>query len=164
VSELDPLRAAALRQARVEAEALEVAARAAAAATVADAEARAAALVEARRADARALARLRGERTRAQGRRQANGTLMRARRDAYEALRHHAHQELGELPRRPEHAALVERLEHDARRRLGTPRIEPAPDGGILATAGTRRLDYSLAARLERCLAALGEELEALWA
>jgi hypothetical protein len=61
---------------------------------------------------------------------------------------------------------LLERLEAEARGRLapvGPVEISVLPEGGLVARAGSREIDYSLAAQLDRCLQAMASELDGLW-
>ena len=66
----------------------------------------------------------------------------------------------------PRYEPLIERLSVAARERLaGTETVEvvPAVGGGVIVRAGSRELDYSLDAQTDRCLQAIGDELEGLW-
>jgi vacuolar-type H+-ATPase subunit E/Vma4 len=61
---------------------------------------------------------------------------------------------------------LLDRLEDLARAQLGADaRIDrdPAPDGGVIATNGSRRVDYTLPALADRALEALADEVALLW-
>ena len=59
---------------------------------------------------------------------------------------------------------MTEQLIDDARLRLGEDvEITAAPDGGIIAHAPGRQIDYSLSTQVERCLAQLDDEVAALW-
>jgi hypothetical protein len=65
----------------------------------------------------------------------------------------------------PGYAALVGALTELARHQLG-PAATVSVDkeaGGVVARAGSRSVDYRLPVVADRCLAALGPELEALW-
>lgn len=66
----------------------------------------------------------------------------------------------------PRYRALMRRCRDDAQARLagaGTVTIAEAPGGGIIARAGSREIDYSLPAQVDRCLRAMGTELTGLW-
>ncbi|HEY8281869.1 MAG TPA: hypothetical protein VIG28_05255 [Leifsonia sp.] len=64
----------------------------------------------------------------------------------------------------PRYPKLLEQLTARARDVLG-PRVEVTvrPEGGVMATAGTRTLDLTLPALAARQLAAMNTELESLW-
>jgi len=157
---------AALGHASVQAQALRDAASARADQVVAAAGEEAAELLAARRARAERLADLEEHERLAEARAQAGATVLSAQRmvlsEATAAVRAAARR----LTVDRRYARLLERLEADARRRLedGEPvQIVPVAEGGFVARAGSRELDYSLDALLERCLEAMTGELERLW-
>jgi vacuolar-type H+-ATPase subunit E/Vma4 len=70
---------------------------------------------------------------------------------------------LREDPRYPE---LLERLKRIAIAQLGNEaelEVDPSGVGGVIAHAGSVRVDYTLPALAERALEALDGELERLW-
>lgn|GEM_PF-2186826 len=157
-----PIRSATLADARAEAERLLVEARERGAATVAAArehagELRGESLERARRAaddDARrVLSAARGS---------AHELLLSARREVYATVARDVARQASD--RREDYRAASERLIDDARRRLGADvRIVDAPDGGIIAEAPGRQIDYSLSTQVRRCLAQMDDEVAALW-
>jgi hypothetical protein len=61
---------------------------------------------------------------------------------------------------------LLERLADDARQRLapaGAVQAIAASDGGFVARAGSREIDYSIGAQVDRILEGMASELERLW-
>ncbi len=92
----------------------------------------------------------------------AHELLLSVRREVYAAVTSDVARQASS--RREDYRALTERLIEDARRRLGADvEIADAPDGGIIARAPGRQLDYSLSTRVRRCLARLDDEVAALW-
>jgi vacuolar-type H+-ATPase subunit E/Vma4 len=103
--------------------------------------------------------------TRAHEQRRSHRIVLEARRQAYENLGTRARAGARELRPDPAYPALLDRLEQLSREQLGggaTIDRDPA-DGGVVAEAGGRRVDYSLPALAERCLGRLGAEIEELW-
>jgi vacuolar-type H+-ATPase subunit E/Vma4 len=162
---LDPVREALLAQTRAEAEGLVSQARARAAAQVAQAEEEAGALIARARAEGEAAAELQAAAELADARRRARTLVLEAKRDVYEDLRREAQAAAQRLRGEPGYEELVGRLAILVRERLGPDfevELDP-PGGGIVARAGNRRLDCSLPALVERCLAQHAVELERLW-
>lgn len=157
-----PVRRVALADAHAEAERLLVESHERAAATLAAAHEHAAALRMDTLAAAREAADEDARRVLAGAAAGAHELLLLVRREVYATVtREVARQAAG---RREEYRALTERLVEDARRRLGADvEIADAPDGGIIASAPGRQLDYSLSTRVRRCLAQLDDEVAALW-
>ena len=157
-----PVRRAALADAHAEADRVRARARTRSDAAVAAARERAGALREDLLAEARRAADDDARRTLSAARRSAHGMLLSARRDVYTAIA----REIAErsLTHRGDYQAITERLIRDAHRRLGeNVEISDAPDGGIIAHAPGRQIDYSLATQVGRCLAQLDDEVAALW-
>ena len=172
---LEPLHAALLAEAHATAQRLDDEARRGADTIVAEAEQRAAASVARHIEEARALAHARGERERAEAHRRARAVVLSARSEAFAELARRAHDAARAIADGPEFAAHVARLTEDARSRLAgagpgaggdgaAVEIAPAPGGGIIAHAGTRWIDCSLTAEVDRALAAATPDLDALWA
>lgn len=162
-----PLREALLGDAR--SRAVDVRAQAAAQVEreLAAARAEADALVARTRAEAQHAADLDTQRRLSAGRREAQGRILRAREAAYESLREEAIGAALGLRSEPGYEALLDRLEAEARRRLGagaTIRRDPAGAGGVIARDGQRLIDATLPALASRSLEELGPEVEALWA
>jgi vacuolar-type H+-ATPase subunit E/Vma4 len=163
---LDAVQNAALDGASAEAQAIKRAARNRAEQTVVEARAHAAALLAGRRAAAEALADLEERERLAQARGDARATILRAQRAVLNAATTAVRAAAVQLIHDPRYERLNEALTAEARRRLagtGPVQIVTAPSGGFIASAGSRELDYSLSAQVERHLSALGGELERLW-
>ena len=130
------------------------------------ARAEAAALIERRCAVAERLAELEGRDRLAEMRTRARGTVLRAQQSALSEARASAHATVRELAGDPRLRRLLDRLAADARRRLapaGPVEVTETPDGGFVARAGTREIDCSLTAQVDRFLDAMAGELERLW-
>jgi vacuolar-type H+-ATPase subunit H len=132
-----------------------------------EARAQAAALIEQRRAAAERLAELEEQEVLADGRAQARATILQAQRSVLTQATAAAHAAARELPGDPRYEALLERLSGDVRERLSPagPPVELVnlPEGGFVARAGSREIDYSLDAQIDRCLRNMARELERLW-
>jgi hypothetical protein len=90
----------------------------------------------------------------------------RARNRAAGAARGAAHRAVRDLAGDPRLEWLLQRLATDARKRLATAgpvQIFATTDGGFVARAGTREIDYSLRAQVDRIVDAMAGELERLW-
>jgi hypothetical protein len=163
---LGPLRDALLEDARAKAaaELAEAAGRATRQREAAESEG--AAVVERARAEGAAAADAENAAQQALARRQARALVLAARNDVYEELRRRARTAAHDLRGTPDYRALQERLAATARSQLGADaRLElDPPGGGVVATSGTRRVDYSLDALVERCIELLGSRAERLWA
>lgn len=152
--------AARTATARAEAEELVDRARSAADAEIERAERRADATRRARTERAVALARTEADREVLTTRAELHRRLDAAAREAALGLRHHER-----------YGRLLDRLEELARAQLGatgsddqvTVERDPEPDGGVIATDGRRRVDYTLQALADRALADLAGEVAAPW-
>ncbi|MFE9773703.1 hypothetical protein ACFYOV_18945 [Streptomyces sp. NPDC005931] len=161
---LAPVRAEVLRAARADAE--QILARAAAedAARLERARTEARTILgEARRlGEADGVAAARGLLVAA--RREARARALTVRREAYEDLRRTAAERVGQLRDTAEGALLRERLEERARALLGPgAEVSGHPDGGVVARAPGRRVDFSLTTLAERALDRMGAEVRHLW-
>jgi vacuolar-type H+-ATPase subunit E/Vma4 len=157
---------AALTAAVAEAEAVRRTAQARAEDLLGSARAEAAAVVSQRWALAERLADAEERDQLARARAEARETVLRAQElvltDAIEA----AHAAARRLSRDPRYGQLETRLVADARERLsGAGRVEivPAAGGGFMARAGSRQIDDSLDAQVDRCLEAMAGEMGVLW-
>ena len=93
--------------------------------------------------------------------------VLAARREGYDELRRRAREAVLELRDAPDHGELLDRLAAAARRDLGEDaelELDPPGLGGVQASSGSRRVDYTLAALADRCLEDLGPALARLWA
>jgi len=161
---LEAVQEAAVADASAEADAIRRGAHERAEQVLAGARAEAAALLAERRGAAERLADLEERERLAQARAQARATVLRAQQamltEAVAAVRSAAHR----LVEDRRYRQVVEQLAADARERLPDPvEIVRVPAGGFIARAGSRQIDYSLDAQVDRCLAAMADELERLW-
>ena len=155
-----------LRVAAEEAEAIRRAGDGHAKTILAQAREEATALIAQRCAAAERLAELEGRDHLAEARAHARGTVLRAQRSALTEARAAAHAMVRDVVGDPRLGQLLERLAADARERLapaGPVEIAPAPDGGFVARSGTREIDCSLGAQVDRVLDAMAGKFERLW-
>jgi vacuolar-type H+-ATPase subunit E/Vma4 len=155
-----------LRVAAEQAEELRRAGERRAAQIVAEARDQSAALIERRCADAGRLAELEASDRLAEARASARGTVLRAQQSALTEARASVHAMVGDLIGDPRLNRLLDRLAIDARERLesaGPVELIEARGGGFVARAGTREIDCSLRAHVDRVLDAMAGELERLW-
>lgn len=161
---LTPVGAALLASARREADAVLADADDEVAAELAEAQGRADAILSeaAAQGAADAEAVMRTELLRA--RREARGVVLRAQEQARGRLRSEVHARLRALREDPAYPELREALAARARADLGPgAAVEDDPSGGVVATDGSRRASYSLAALADRVLDGMGGEVEGLW-
>lgn len=93
--------------------------------------------------------------------------VLAAQRAAFDRLRESAHDAVLALRAAPDYQELLDRLATAARHDLGDDaQIERDPPGvgGVRGRAGTRRVDYTLAALADRGVDALGPRVRRLWA
>jgi vacuolar-type H+-ATPase subunit E/Vma4 len=124
------------------------------------------AVVAAARARGEADGRLESGRDEAAERFAARMTVLAAQRTSYDELRRRARAAVLTLREEADYPELLERLAAAARRDLGDGaqlQIDPPDLGGVLGTAGTRAVDYTLTALADRCIDDLGPRLAALW-
>lgn len=164
--ELEAFRRARLAEVAAEADRLLAEADASVASELEVARRTAEAVLSQARSDGAAEAEREMELARARGQRSARGIVLAARREAYQGLCERARATAFELRATPGYGALLDRVERLVRQQLGDDtRIErdPVDLGGVLAEAHGRRVDYSLAALVDRSVRGLGEEVEQLW-
>jgi vacuolar-type H+-ATPase subunit E/Vma4 len=155
-----------LRVAAEESEAIRRAAHGHAEQIITQARAEAAALIGRRCAAAQRLAELEARDRAAEARARARGTVLRAQRSVLTEARASAHAMARDMAGDPRLAQLLERLAADARERLapaGRVDIAPTADGGFVARSGTREIDCSMGAQVDRVLEAMSGHLERLW-
>jgi vacuolar-type H+-ATPase subunit E/Vma4 len=124
------------------------------------------ALVAAGRAQGEVDGRLEAAREEAVARFSARMTVLAEQRASYDELRRRARAAVLTLRDEADYPELLERMAAAARRDLGDDaqlQIDPPDRGGVLATAGTRAVDYTLVALADRCVDGLGPRLAALW-
>lgn len=163
---VDRLRASFLAQAAEDAEQAIAAAEADRRTRLAEAQASAEEIVASARAAGEVDARRDAAAATAAARRRARSAALAARLELYEELRRQALAAAPELRAKPSYEELLRRLERAARADLGADALverDPGGAGGVVARAGSRMVDYSLPALVERCLGALGERVEELW-
>lgn len=157
---------AALANASADADALRRAAQERAGEIIDQARVAAAAVIVARRAAAERLADLEARERLAEARGEARATVLRAQRSVLLRARSAAHAAARRLVDDSRYDRLIERLTLDARERLapaGPVQIVRLAEGGLVARAGSREIDYSLGAQVDRWLEAMATELERLW-
>ncbi|MGZ4255630.1 MAG: V-type ATP synthase subunit E family protein [Solirubrobacteraceae bacterium] len=163
---LDAVRENELRAASERAEAVRRTGQRAAEQIVAQAQVDAAALTARRCAAAERLAQVDERERLAEARATARGTVLRAQRSVLTEAHAAAHRAVRELVGDPRLERLRERLAADAHERLATAglvQIVATPDGGFVARAGTREINYSLRAQVDRIVDAIASDLELLW-
>jgi vacuolar-type H+-ATPase subunit E/Vma4 len=156
----------ALSAAHAEADGIRRAARERAEQLVDEAMAEAGALLAHRRATAEQLADLEDRSRLAEARAQARAKVLRARLSLRVQAIAAAHAAARGLTADPRYERLLDRLSRDARSRLsgdGPVQLATCLDGGFVARAGTREIDYSLHTQVDRCVESMARELERLW-
>jgi vacuolar-type H+-ATPase subunit E/Vma4 len=163
---LEAVRVAALADASSQADSTRLASEERAEKIIADARAEAASVVARQRAAAESLADLEERARLAEARTQAHAVVLQAQRSVLSNATKAVHAAAKRLVGEPRYERLIERLGAEARERLGADRevqLIPASEGGVVVRAGSRQVDYSLHAQVDRCLEALASELERLW-
>lgn len=101
-------------------------------------------------------------------RREARSRVLAARQEALDELRKQCLRAAEEFHASADYERTEQQLVDQARRVLGDAdcRVERDPDGkgGVRAMSGTRLVDFSFPALVDRCLAGLGAGAEELWA
>ncbi|MEU4293130.1 V-type ATP synthase subunit E family protein [Kribbella sp. NPDC026596] len=101
----------------------------------------------------------------AQSRRDGRRSMLTAQRDLYEELRWRCRAEAAALAESPGYEELRRHLAERALAQLGSDAtVADSVDGGVLASAGDRRLDLTLPTLAERALERSGAEVAELWA
>ena len=162
---LDPVREALLAQAEAEAERVVGRAERRAKDQVARAEEHRAALVRQARAEGEAAAEREAAVELARARRRARTHVLVAQREIFDDVRAAALEAAERLRSEPGYPDLLERLADLARDELGADAeiVFDPPSGGVVGSSGTRRVDYTLSAIVERCVARHAVDLERLW-
>jgi vacuolar-type H+-ATPase subunit E/Vma4 len=162
---LAPVKTALLARARSDADAALQQARDRAAEIRTDAHRRAQQLLTESRADGerQAGAAVAGQLTRQ--RRQARAAVLAAQRELHERLRRECRDAARALRADPDYPTLRAQLTRSATAVLGPDAdVRESPDGGVIATAGSRLLDLSLPALADREVDRLGADVMRLWA
>jgi hypothetical protein len=162
---VERLRASFLAQAAEDAERTIAAAEEERRARLTEARHEAAEIVASARAAGEADARLEAAATTAAARRRARSVALAARLELYEELRRQALAAAAQLQTKPSYAGWLQRLEEAARADLGADTVLELDRGrgGVVVRAGSRLVDYSLPALVDRCVGALRERVEELW-
>jgi vacuolar-type H+-ATPase subunit E/Vma4 len=157
-------------------EALLAAARADAERVLADTDAESAEMLARARAEAdaiRAESRAQGEADaaaslvteRARSRRQARTVLLTAQAESHAALRARAVEEVSTLRADAAYPGWRDRMRERVRAALGEDaEVTELAEGGVRGEAGGRRVEYTLGGLAEEAVAALGPDVEGLWA
>lgn len=162
---LDPVGDALLAQARRDAERIRAAAGAEADARVTRARQEADRLLQDARAEGEAEAAAVAATELARARRQAREIVLSAQHEAYRRAHTEARRAASELRHTAGYPALITALAGVARQQLGAGAAVVVDDqaGGLVATEGSRSVDYRLPVIASRCVVALGGEVEDLW-
>jgi vacuolar-type H+-ATPase subunit E/Vma4 len=102
----------------------------------------------------------------ARARDEAHSIIMRTQEIFHQQLAEAVRDAALDLRNDPRYPALLDHFADVARNQLGDAAIierDPEPGRGIIAVAGTRRVDYTLPALADRALDALSDETAALW-
>jgi vacuolar-type H+-ATPase subunit E/Vma4 len=161
---LDPVRKALLSAARDDAAAVLRKAEQQKEALLADARRTAAELLTTARSEGEAEATAIVAARMAQSRRDARRTVLAAQRELYDELRRRCRTAAIELAATPAYEGLRRHLAERAEEQLGADAtVTDSPEGGVLASVGSRRLDLSLPTLAERALDRSGAEVAELW-
>ena len=156
----EPLHHALLEQAHADAARIHARAEERAAHIEAAADDKARSMLANARAAGAAAASLEGGRRQAAARRSAHARVLGAQRQIWDELRASACAAV----RAAADEALFERLASTAREQLGNDAVlERDRAGGLRASAGAKRVDYTLEALVDRCLARLGSAVTEAW-
>ncbi|HEX6326396.1 MAG TPA: hypothetical protein VFZ72_07480 [Jiangellaceae bacterium] len=130
-----------------------------------DARARAAGILADSRAEGEEQARAAVAARVVRRRREARDVVLSVRRDLYDELRRASRDAARALRDSSDYPEILRRLTERAVAAMGPEAaVQESPDGGVVAVAGSRRLDLSLPVLAEREMDRLGSEVERLWA
>ena len=164
--QLGPLRDALLRDAAAEADRIITAATNSAKGVITTATARADAEVAQALHRAELSAQAHSEQTLARLRNDGHRVVLTTQQQIRQQLIDKVHSSTQGLRTDPRYGALLNRLEMLARSQLGDDAVierDPQLDGGIIAQAGSRRVDYRLTALADRALDILADDVAELW-
>ena len=165
VAALAPVRSKLQAQAEAEAQTTLDQARGQAGRIRAEARARAAGILADSRAEGEEQARAAVAARVVRRRREARDVVLSVQRDLYDELRRASRDVAQALRDSPDYPEILRRLTERAVAAMGqAAAVQESPDGGIVAEAGSRRLDLSLPVLAEREVDRLGAEVERLWA
>lgn len=161
---LTPLRQAMLATSSAAAETIRSAASEQAAALIAQARHEADSIRERARADGEAVARAHAELASARARRRAHDTILAAQNSLRQALLVEVGNAATALRDDPRYPALRAGLQDYALGILGPDaQVRESPAGGIIAEAGSRRLDLTLPVLALTTVAAMPQQVSSLW-
>lgn len=161
VTALGPVRDALLATARRDADATLDNATSAAARILADASAEANEVIALARSRGAAEADAGVDAERARARREAHARVLAARREAYEELGRAAREALAEVRAEPGYRLVLRHMADGARHLLGPEvTLGDGDDGGVVAEAPGRRVDYSLRGYADRAVLAVAAAAE----
>jgi vacuolar-type H+-ATPase subunit E/Vma4 len=164
--QLEPVRDALLRDAAAEADRIVAAATKSARDVVAAATASADAEVAEALHRAELSAQAHSEQALARLRNDGHRVVLTTQQQLRQQLIGEVHSAAQDLRADPRYGALLDHLETLARSQLGDDVVverDPEPDGGIIAEAGSRRVDYRLASLADRALDILADDVAELW-
>lgn len=164
--QLEPVRRSLLDDANADAQRLRDDAGADAGRTIAQAEEDADAEVEEVQRRSAIANRAHADQERARARADGHNRVLAARERIHQQLRTSVREAARQLRSDPRYPALLDHYEARALADLGpTAHVDrdPDPAGGIVATAGQRRVDYSLDALADLAVDALADEVATLW-
>jgi len=99
-----------------------------------------------------------------QSRRDARRAILAAQRELYDELRRRCRAAATGLAESPEYEGFRRHLAEQAQARLGSETtVTDSLEGGVVASAGSRRLDLSLPALADRALERSSAEVTGLW-
>lgn len=163
---LEPVRRALLADAKAEADRIVSAALDAADELIAEAQAEADAAVDEAHHRAQLSAQAYAGQRLAQIRSDSHRAVLDTEAQLGQRLLDEVHTAARALRGEPRYPALLDHLESLARSQLGDGAVidrDPEPDGGIVAKAGPRRVDYRLVALADRAIDTLADEVAELW-
>lgn len=166
MNHLQPVRRVLLADARDESERVLAAAAADAEALRASAQERSESEVAAAHRRGELAAQALADRILTGARNDAHTTVLRAQERSRIELVESVHSAALEIRDDPRYPELLDRLEALARSQLGADadaERDPSTGGGIIATAGHRRVDYTLGALADRALDVISDEVTRLW-
>jgi vacuolar-type H+-ATPase subunit E/Vma4 len=163
---LEPLRAALRAEAEAEARRRSADVDEECARRLADAESRARELIRGARLEGEQAAAKESVRRRAAATRHARELRLSAQRRVIDEFGARARREALSMPGDPRYPSLLARLSRAAKDQLGADaelKLDPPGAGGVRAHAGTRFVDYTLPALVDRAIDDLDGRLRELW-
>ena len=161
---LDPVRRALTQEAETAAAQADAAARSQASEIMARAQAEADAIRGTARREGAEAARAEAVAASARARREARGTVLAEQEHLRSLLREQVLEQVREVRRDPRYPQILRRLTAQADRLLGPmASVTESPKGGVVGTAGSKRLDMSLPTLAEQAFEQHAGEVRRLW-